>query len=99
MAGTEAAELLLAKVMATPEGPAGLPSVTVPVEVDPPCTLNGLRLNPLSAAGLTVIVAVWLMPGAAEIVPTIWLSTGSVVTANVVLVFPAGTVIEVGTVT
>jgi hypothetical protein len=34
--GAETEELLLARATENPDGPAGLPSVTVPIEVPPP---------------------------------------------------------------
>ena len=58
VAGTDAAELLLVRLTTIPDGPAGLPRVTVAAELAPPCKVVGFRLNPDSAAGLIVRVAV-----------------------------------------
>ena len=61
-AGTWAAAVLLdVKLTAAPPAGAGAFKVTVPVDDTPPCTVAGLMLTPLSAAGaVTVKVAVRL---------------------------------------
>ncbi len=46
--------LLLDKLMSAPPAGAALPKVTVPVEVLPPVTDVGLRLNPENVGGFTV---------------------------------------------
>ena len=49
LVGTVAEPVLLLKVTTTPAGPAGAPSVTVPVEDKPPVTGLGLKVRPVSA--------------------------------------------------
>ena len=62
-AGTVAAEtLLLVSATATPPDGAAPVSVTVPAERLPPVTLAGLTPTLVSASGVTVSVAVWLVP-------------------------------------
>ena len=50
--------MLLASETAEPEGPAGLPRVTTPVDELPADTTVGFRLKATKEAGLTVNFAV-----------------------------------------
>ena len=60
-AGTwTAAVLLEVKATTAPLAGAAAVKVTVPVDDTPPSTVAGLTLTPLSAAAVTVKVAVWL---------------------------------------
>ncbi len=63
-AGTVSAALLSVRPTTTPPAGAAVLSVTVPVEGEPPATLVGLTLTPVSVGGggVTVSVAVWLAP-------------------------------------
>ena len=97
-AGAVAAALLLERPTVTLLGPAGPLRVTVPVEGLPPTTDDGLKLTVARTAGVTVRVAVWLIPGIAVICACVCVLTGIVFTANETLVWPAGTVMETGTV-
>ena len=63
LAGTCAAVvLLLVRVTTAPPDGAGPVKVTVPVEDVPPITEVGLRLTEVSAAAVTVKVAVFVTP-------------------------------------
>src|SRR3989442_5390164 len=100
LAGTVAAAvLLLDSVTCAPAG-AGPSSVAVPVELLPPVTVVGLSASEeRRAAGFTVSVAVRVTPlYTAEMVTGVDAATALVVTVNVVLVAPAGTVTLAGTV-
>jgi hypothetical protein len=61
-AGTLAAALLLVRDTVAPPVGAVLPSVTVPCEPLPPVTVVGFKLKELSDGGVTVRIAVWLVP-------------------------------------
>src|SRR6266851_2584454 len=75
---------------------AGPLSVTVPVEGLPPATFAGLKVSEDRTGigcGVTVSVAVCVPPPYdAEMVTEVEVTTGLVVTVNVALVAPAGTV-------
>ena len=91
----------LALVRATVMPPMGaLPvSVTVPVELDPPVTVVGLRVRVESAGGFTVRVAVLLIPPAEAVITTgVWAATGVVRMVNVAVLLPDATVTLAGTV-
>ena len=63
LAGTRAAAvLLLESVTTAPPAGAGPFNVTVPVEDVPPITETGLRVTELTAAAVTVNVAVLVAP-------------------------------------
>ena len=63
LAGTWAAVvLLLVRVTTAPPDGAGPVKVTVPVDEVPPITELGLRLTEVSAAAVTVRVAVFVTP-------------------------------------
>ena len=63
LAGTWAADvLLLVRVTTAPPDGAGPVKVTVPVDEVPPITELGLRLTEVSAAAVTVRVAVFVTP-------------------------------------
>src|SRR3989441_4499599 len=100
LAGTVAAVLSLDSVTCAPPAGAGPSSVTVPVELLPPITVVGLSASEeRPAAGFTVRVAGRVTPlYTAEMVTGVDAATVLVVTVNVVLVAPAGTVTLVGTV-
>jgi len=106
LAGSVAtAVLLLERETAAPPVGAGALSVTEPVEGDPPVTALGfsvseVRVAPEGGGGVTVSEAVccWAPPdGDAEIVTVVELATAMVVTWNVAMVLPAGTVMLEGT--
>lgn len=80
-----------------PPFPAGASSVTVPVEFLPPTTVLGLKDTLDTSMGLIVRLAVRLTPGVAPILATVTALTLVVVTVNVAVVAPLGTVIEPGT--
>ena len=71
--------------------------MTVPVEVLPPITVVGLRVTELNVAGVTVNVAVLVVPKVPEMVTEAVLATGLVVTGNVAVVAFAATITLVGT--
>ena len=103
-AGTVAADALpLLSDTTTPPVGAAASRVTVPVLVDPSTTVSGLRLRPVNvgldeAAGATVSTAERDTPPAvAEMVTELVWVTDIVVTVNVVLVEPPGTVTLAGT--
>jgi hypothetical protein len=61
--GTVATDvLLLAKDIVAPPLGAALLNMTVPWELFPPVTLVGFKPKELSNGGMTVRVAVWLVP-------------------------------------
>ena len=63
LAGTWAADvLLLVRVTTAPPDGAGPVKVTVPVDEVPPITELGLKLTEVSAAAVTVRVAVFVTP-------------------------------------
>jgi hypothetical protein len=93
-AGTVAAVvLLLCRDTLTPPVGAGPVSVIVPVEGLPPVTLVGLTVTDvrLTAAGVTVKVAVCVDPNTPVIVTPVFVLTAFVEIVNVALVFPLGT--------
>src|SRR2546425_3153434 len=99
--GTVAAVLLLDRVPDAPPAGAGPFSVTVPVELLPPVTVVGLSASEerRTGCGFTVRVAGRVTPlYTAEMVTGVDAATVLVVTVNVVLVAPAGTVTLPGTV-
>src|SRR6266850_3110214 len=92
--GTVAAELLLDSVTCVPPPGAGPSSVTVPVELLPPVTVVGFTASEVRRTlGTTVRVAVRVAPPYdAEMVADVDAATAVVLTVNVALVAPAGTV-------
>lgn len=104
LTGTVAAAVLplVSETTTPPVGAAAL-SVTVPVLFDPSTTVSGFKLRPVSvgldeAPGVTVSdVERDTPPAVAEIVTELVWVTDVVVTVNVVLVEPAGTVTLAGT--
>jgi hypothetical protein len=101
--GTVAAALLLERVTRMPPAGAGALSVTVPVEPDPPVTVEGARptlpILPGPAVGaLMVKPAVAEFAEVAVMVAETVEATAVVVTAKVPLVCPAGIVMLAGTV-
>jgi hypothetical protein len=105
LAGTVAtAGLLLESETRAPPVRADPLSVTLPIEEDPPLTLVGLsvtevRVGPGGGCGVTVSEAVLVTPAYnAEMVTGVEAATAKVVTVNVALVVPAGTVTLAGTV-
>src|SRR5438874_7262578 len=92
------APLLLASVTIAPPTGAALPSVTVPVLATPPVTAVRLTLRPTSA-GFSVSVTILDAPTHVAVMLTcVTTVTTLVLTANVLVVAPAATVTEVGTV-
>src|SRR2546425_6469048 len=101
LAGTVAAELLLDSETCAPPAGAGPSSVAVPVELLPPVTVVGFTPSEerRTGCGFTVRVAGRVTPlYTAEMVTGVDAATVLVVTVNVVLVAPAGTVTLPGTV-
>src|SRR3989441_3471565 len=101
LAGTVAAVLSLDSVTCAPPAGAGPSSVAVPVELLPPVTVVGLTASEerRTGCGFTVRVAGRVTPlYKAEMVTGVDAATVLVVTVNVVLVAPAGTVTLPGTV-
>jgi hypothetical protein len=98
-AGTPAADELELKETAMPAPGAAPLNVTVPWDVFPPVTLVGFTLRETRVGrGLTVNVAVTVTPPeTAEITVDVWLVTELVLTVNVAVVLPAGTVTLDGT--
>src|SRR6266851_8662992 len=96
LAGTLADGSLLERETTPPPLGAGPLSVTVPVEGFPPATFAGLKVSEDRTGrgcGVTVSVAVCVPPPYdAEMVTEVEVTTGLVVTVNVALVAPAGTV-------
>jgi hypothetical protein len=92
--------LLLKLTTVPPEGAAEL-RVTVPVELFPPVTVDGFRVNDeivTDAGGLMVSEACCeLLPSVAVITAVVVVVTDVVVTVKVVLVDPLGTVTLFGT--
>src|SRR5436305_8703723 len=80
---------------APPAGAAAV-SMTVPVAEPPPTTADTLTATQLrdgpGSPGVSVSVAVCVVPSVPEIVAVTFAATALVVTANVALVAPAGTV-------
>jgi len=98
VAGTVAAALLLDKLTTTPPVPALPLRLTVPLEVAPPATVVGLRLNCDNAGGVSVSVAVCeTAPSVALMVAEVCLLTPVVMIANVAELLPAPTVTVLGT--
>ena len=99
--GTLADELLLESETTDPPEGAPLESVTVPVELFPPLTLVGLRVNEERVtvpAGVMVNVACCeLLPSVAVITAVVVELTDVVVTVKLALVDPEGTVTLLGT--
>jgi hypothetical protein len=96
---TVAALLLLARLTVMPAVGAAVPREMVPVEVFPPTTEVGLRVNEIKAGGSMVSDAVWVTPFKLPlIVAVVGAATEVVFTTNVWCVEPAGTVTEAGTV-
>src|SRR5437899_8187193 len=102
LAGTVAAAVLsLDSVTCAPPAGAGPSSVAVPVELLPPVTVVGFTPSEerRTGCGFTVRVAGRVTPlYTAEMVTGVDAATVLVVTVNVVLVAPAGTVTLPGTV-
>lgn len=99
LAGTVAAALPDVRVTTDPDDPAGPFRVTVPVDVFPPTTEVGFSVKPERVAALIVSVAVFEAPAnVAEIVDEVFELTAVVVTVNVAVELPAGTVTDAGTV-
>lgn len=97
--GTVAALLFDCKVTTVPPDGAAPPRITVPVELAPPATVVGLRVNDVSACGLTVNVAEALAPPSEELMLTgVLAPTANVVIAKVADVAFAATVTVAGTV-
>lgn len=98
LVGTVAAPVLLLERVMTTLVAATPVSVTVPVELLPPSTLVGL-IDSVDNDGLTIVsVAVRLTPFAkAEIDEVVFVVTGTVVTMNVAVRFPAVMVRFAGT--
>ena len=91
LAGTVAAALLLDKLTCTPPAPAAVVRVTVPVELCPAVTVDGLRLTPASVPvpalnGLTVNDAEDELAEVAVIIACVGVDTEDVETLNVPLV-------------
>ena len=98
LAGTDAAAALLESETAAPPPGAGAFRVAVPVEADPPVTLVGLKASAERAGGSTVSEAFCVPPlYEAEMATVVDAATAVVLTVNVALEAPAGTVTLPGT--
>jgi hypothetical protein len=96
--GTCAADVLLLEswTSAPPVG-AGPVNVTVPVELFPPTTDDGLRVIEDRVGGLTVRLALRVMPYVPEIATEVLVRTADVETVKVAVVDPAETATLTGT--
>jgi len=95
VAGTVTAELALDSVTVVPDAGAGVVKITVPVELCPEMTAEGLKYTSLKSGAGGVIVSITCcedVPRVAVIVAICCVLTGSVVTTNPALVLPCGTV-------
>ena len=91
--GHRASELLDAKLTATPPVAAGPFRLTVPTAIFPPATVEGATTSPDTETGVIAKLAVAVVdPSVAVIVALTAVDTASVVTSNVAVVPPAGTV-------
>ena len=103
VAGTPAALLLLDRAMTAPPDGAGPLSVTVPCDCAPPATLEGLTASDASVAtpggpGSTQRIGWSPFPALHTVIITgVDIATLLVVTVNVALLAPAGTVTLAGT--
>lgn len=98
-AGTDTEDKLLVRDTTAPFEPATPFNVTIPVDELPPTTVEGLRLNEASVAGVTVSTAVSdALPTVAVIVEEDSESTPDVLTVKVPVDCPAAIVNEDGTV-
>lgn len=98
VAGTAALVTFELKDTANPPVGAGPLIVTDPVTEVPPMTVVGLREKPLMTGGVIVRVAETVVPPSeADIEAVVVLATAVVVTTNVTLVAPLGTVAVAGT--
>ncbi len=97
-AGKVAAALVEARVTTSPEGPAGLARVTVPVEVNPPYPEPGVARMLVRPANLMVRLAVAEPFRVAVMAAVVAVDTADVVTEKVAVVAPAATVTVAGTV-
>jgi hypothetical protein len=99
VAGTVADPLLLESDTTVPPVPDAAPRVTVPVEEDPPRTVDGVRVTETRGAGVMVRVAFWVRPLRAAVITAETLAlTAVVATVNVALVCPPDTRRDPGTV-
>jgi len=96
-AGTLAAELLLVSATFAPPDGATPFKVTVPVDIPPFQTVDGLRTSDPMIVGWTVSVAETVFAKAAEIVAVDWEVMPCVVTVKVALVCPAAMLTVLGT--
>lgn len=93
------ADALLDKEIITPPAGAGLFKVTLPMTAAPPRTLVELMVSCVTRIGVTVNVALLVLPPALTVtVTSVGCVTGPVVMGNVVLATPTGTVTDGGTV-
>ena len=98
VAGTDAFDTFEPNDTARPPVGAGPLIVTDPVTEVPPMTVVGLRDKPLTKGEVMVRFAETVVPPSdAEIEAVVVLATGVVVTGNVALVAPLGTVTVAGT--
>lgn len=90
--GTVALALLEDRLTTAPPLGARPLSVTVPVEVEPPVTVDGVSVSPESTAGLIVSLAVWVTPFIVPVIVTdVEADTPDVATVNVAVVAPPET--------
>ncbi len=74
--------------------------VTTPLALEPPVNVEGVMLTPMTSNGVSVNVAVCVVPPeVAVIVTVVALVTGLCVTANMAVVAPAASFTDAGTVT
>ena len=98
-AGTVTPPLLLDKVTVRPPGGAGADNVTMHVEFPGAFTVPGEQLRPLGTARtVRPTIAVWFWPLSVAVIVAVWLLlTVPLVTVNVALLWPAGTITLAGT--
>jgi hypothetical protein len=84
--------LLLDRAIVAPPLGAAPVSVTVPVELLPPITVDGVLVNVDRAAGFTVRVALLVTPNVPEITTGVLVATVVVVIVKVAVLAPAATV-------
>lgn len=96
--GTDANDPLHVRFTDNPLAGAATLSVTVPVEIFPPTTDDGLNFNDVIAGGLIVKLACWVAPfNVPEIDATVTPATATVRTLNEARVAPRATDTDPGT--
>jgi hypothetical protein len=98
VAGTLATEPLTDRLTVTGFPAGACEMVTVPVLGEPPKTVVGLSVKPVTVKGVRVSVVFLLVPIKLAVIVTVCdVVTAAVVTTNVAVVAPDGTVTDDGT--